>query len=79
MKYRLLLLFLSPPDPVTSIGATINADTSMTISWSLPADPSVVRVTIIRDRLDVLEGNAVFTLNGAPVSYTDTTATPGES
>ncbi len=74
MKFLPLLLFLAPPDPVTSIGATINADTSVTIFWTLPADPSVVGVTVIRDRLDVFEGNAVFTLNGAPVSFTDTTA-----
>jgi hypothetical protein len=74
MKYLTLFLLAALPDPVTSIGATINPDNSVTITWTLPADPSVVGVTIIRDRLDVFEGNVVFTLNGAPVSFTDTTA-----
>jgi hypothetical protein len=74
MKYLTLLLLAALPDPVMSIGATINPDNSVTITWTLPADPSVVGVTIIRDRLDLFEGNVSFTLNGAPVSFTDTTA-----
>lgn len=74
MKSLALLLILAPPDPVTSIGAVINSDQTLTISWTLPADPSVVGVTIIRDRLDLFEANAVVTLVGAATSYTDTTA-----
>jgi hypothetical protein len=74
MRIVALLLLLPPPAAITSIGVLINPDTSVTISWALPVDPSVVGVTIIRDRLDVFETNAVFTLTGAPVTYTDTTA-----
>ncbi len=74
MRTLVLLLFLVPPAAVTSIGIVINPDQSVTISWTLPVDPAVVGVTIIRDRLDVFETNAVFTLTGAVVDYTDTTA-----
>lgn len=73
MRAAVLLLLLVPPPPVTGIGIAINPDDSVTISWVLPADPAVVGVTIIRDRLDVFETNAVFTL-GAVTSHTDATA-----
>lgn len=74
MRVVALVLLLAPPLPVTSIGAVINPDDSVTISWTLPVDPSVVGVTIIRDRLDVFEINAVYTLTGTPTSDTDATA-----
>jgi hypothetical protein len=74
MRTFLLLLVLVPPDPVTSIGGVANTDSSVTLSWTLPGDPSVVGITIIRDRLDVFEASGVFTLTGAVVTYTDKTA-----
>jgi|SRR5882672_2434118 len=74
MRILALWLFLAPPLPVTSIGAVINSNGSITLSWTLPVDPNVVGVTIIRDRLDFFESNPVFTLVGAPVTFTDGTA-----
>ena len=73
MRVLALLVLLAPPQPVTSIGAVINPDDSVTISWILPADPTVVGITIIRDRLDLFEPNTVFTLNGPVTEFTDAT------
>jgi hypothetical protein len=72
MKSLLWLLLLVPPAPVLSIGAQINADQSFTIHWILPADPTVIGVTIIRERLDFFEPTVVFTL-AAVSDYTDAT------
>lgn len=73
MRVLALLVLLAPPQPVTSIGAILNPDDSVTIHWTLPVDPTVVGVTIIRDRLDLFEANTVFTLNGPAVDFTDAT------
>jgi hypothetical protein len=40
------------PDPVTSIDAVRNGDGTVTVLWTLPADPSVAGVTVERERLD---------------------------
>ncbi len=68
-----LLLALFHPDPVDNIDAVINADGSVTISWTLPADPSVVGLTIYRDNLD--DGDTtIFEIVGLTTSFTDSSA-----
>jgi hypothetical protein len=74
MRPILCLVLLSHPAPVTSIGGDRNPDGTITVTWTLPADPSVVGVTVERERLDESDDLVVFVLNGAPVSLTDTTA-----
>jgi hypothetical protein len=69
----ILALVLSHPAPVTTIGGKVNPDGSVTISWTLPADPGVVGVTVFRDDLD--GGDDVeFTIVGLTNSFTDTGA-----
>jgi|SRR6185295_4424261 hypothetical protein len=70
MRAVALLLALSVPAPVSTIGATPNADGSVTVFWTLPADPTVVGVTVFRERLDVFESVVEFTL-GLDTSVTD--------
>ena len=70
MRAVALVLALVAPAPVTSIGASPNADGSNTIFWTLPADPTVVGVTVFRDRLDVFEPEVRFDL-GIDTSLTD--------
>jgi hypothetical protein len=50
MRATALVLALVLPAPVLSVGAVPNADGSVTIFWTLPADPTVVGVTIFRER-----------------------------
>jgi hypothetical protein len=70
MRAVALLLALVVPAPVTAIGATSNTDGSVTIFWTLPADPSVVGVTVFRERLDLLE--PIFRIDlGLDSSFTD--------
>ncbi len=52
MRYAVLFLALSWPDPVTSIGAARNPDGTITVTWTLPADPTVIGVRLERERLD---------------------------
>lgn len=70
MRAAALLLALVPPLPVTTIGAIANPDGSVTVFWTLPADPSVVGVTVFRDRLDLFEPTVEFVL-GPDTSLTD--------
>src|SRR6185295_11049400 len=70
MRAVALLLALSVPAPVSTIGATPNSDGSVTIFWTLPADPDVVGVTVFRDRLDVFEPTFRLDL-GLDDSFTD--------
>ncbi len=68
-----LVLALFHPEPVDHIDAVINADGSVTISWTLPADPSVVGLTIFRDNLD--DGDTtIFKIIGLTTSFTDSSA-----
>lgn len=69
MRVVALLLALIPA-PVTTIGVTPNSDGSVTIFWTLPADPDVVGVTVFRDRLDVVEPTFQIDL-GLDTSFTD--------
>jgi hypothetical protein len=69
----LALALLIPPQPVTSLFAVVNADHSVTLDWNLPADPTVVGVTIFRDTLSSGE-TRVFVLDGPVTSFTDATA-----
>ena len=73
----LALALLFHPLPVTSLFAVVNADHSVTLDWNLPADPTVVGVTIFRDRLDTGE-TTVFTLDGPVTTFTDVTNLPHE-
>jgi hypothetical protein len=70
MRAVALALALIPPLPVTTVDAIANIDGSVTIFWSLPPDPSVVGVTVFRDRLDFPEPVVEFTL-GRDDSLTD--------
>ena len=70
--WALLAAALVAPPPVDHIHARINADESVTISWTLPIDPGVVGVTIFRDNLD--HGGTVTLELGPVTAYTDTTA-----
>ena len=68
-----LLLAMAVPAPVDNIDAVVNADGSLTLSWTLPADPSVVGLTIYRDNLD--DGDTtIFQIIGLTTSYTDGSA-----
>lgn len=67
-----LALALFHPLPVDHINAHINADDSVTITWTLPVDATVVGVTIFRDNLDH-GGTTIYEL-GVTTSFTDTTA-----
>jgi hypothetical protein len=71
--WPMLALALFHPDPVDDIDAFINADGSTTITWTLPADPSVVGLTIFRDNLDDADTTR-FEIVGLTTSFTDTGA-----
>ncbi len=75
LSFALAVLF--HPLPVTSLSAFVNADHSVTLDWTLPADPTVVGITIFRDRLDSGE-TVVYVIDGAVGTYTDVTAIPHE-
>ncbi len=66
----LLGALLTPPLPITTIGAVRNAEGTITISWTLPVDPSVVGLTIFRERLDAFD-ETLTELAGLPTSLTD--------
>jgi hypothetical protein len=70
MRAAALVLALVHPLPVTTVDAIVNFDGSVTIFWTLPADPSVAGVTVVRERLDVIEPEVQFTL-GLDTSLTD--------
>ena len=61
------------PLPVTSIGGTWNTDGTITLNWTLPADPSVTGLRIFRERLDIFD-EIIFDIVGLSTSYTDTLA-----
>jgi hypothetical protein len=65
-----LFLALVAPAPVTSLGVVPNVDGSVTLFWTLPADPSVVGITVFRERLDLFEPVFEFTL-GLDTEMTD--------
>lgn len=70
MRTVALFLALVAPAPVTSLGAVPNVDGSVTLFWTLPADPSVVGVTVFRERLDLFEPVIEATL-GLDTEMTD--------
>src|SRR5262245_52566461 len=70
MRAAALVLALVHPLPVTTLDAIANPDGSVTLFWTLPADPSVVGVTVFRERLDIIEPEIVFTL-GFDTTLTD--------
>jgi hypothetical protein len=70
MRSAALVLALFAPLPVTSVIAFGNQDGSVTVSWVLPDDSAVVGVTVIRQRLDILEPDVVFDLGLDPF-FTD--------
>jgi len=74
----LALALLFHPAPVTSVTVAVNPDDSVTLGWSLPADPSVVGVTIFRDHLGS-SATVIFELWGSPTSFTDFSPDPHES
>ncbi|MFN3486233.1 MAG: hypothetical protein ACK44W_12225 [Planctomycetota bacterium] len=68
------MLVLAPPSPVTSIGGDRNPDGSITVVWTLPSDPSVVGVTIERERLDGPDNLVIFEILSPATAFTDGTA-----
>jgi len=78
MRIAALLLALTAPQPVTSLGAVRSSDGTVTLTWTLPADPSVTRLTVIRDRLDAWE-ETTFEIGGPATSLDDVTARADES
>jgi hypothetical protein len=70
MRTAALFLALIAPAPVTTIGVNPHPDGSVTVFWTLPSDPSVVGVTVFRERLDLFEPVIEFTL-GLDVAMTD--------
>jgi hypothetical protein len=70
MRTVALFLALVAPAPVTSLGAVPNVDGSVTLFWTLPPDPSVVGITVFRERLDFFEPLIEFTL-GRDTEMTD--------
>ncbi len=73
MRWALLALVLHVPDPVLDLGAVRDVDGSVTLYWTLPPDPSVVGITVERERLDHYDWD-VFEIVGLPGAFTDTTA-----
>jgi hypothetical protein len=66
------------PAPVFNPNAFFNADGSVTLTWSLPADPSVVGITIFRDNLD--DGDTtIFEFTSPISSFNDTGASHHDS
>jgi hypothetical protein len=66
------LLMLYYPADVTNVGASFPSDSSVLLSWNLPNDPSVVGVTIFRER--IFDNDRVvyrFELQGLQTSYLD--------
>ncbi len=61
------------PQPVSSIGGLWNSNGTITINWTLPADPSVTGIRIFRERLDRFD-ELIFDIGGLTTSYTDTSA-----
>jgi hypothetical protein len=78
MAVLLIALTLSHPPPVTTLGAIVNPDGSITINWSLPADPSIVGVTLFRDHWNGV-ADVVFEIVGISESFTDAGADPDRS
>jgi len=70
MRAAALVLALVHPLPVSTVDAVVNFDGSITLFWTLPADQSIVGVTVFRERLDVFEPEVQFTL-GLDTSFTD--------
>ena len=70
MRTVALVLALAAPAPVQTIGASPNADGSVTLFWTLPPDPTLVGVTVFRERLDLFEPVLEFTL-GLDTALTD--------
>ena len=72
------LIALSHPDPVTSLGVARHPDGTVSLSWTLPPDPSIVGVTIFRYRLR--DGDLViFEIIGLTSGYDDTSARASQS
>jgi hypothetical protein len=74
-----LVLAQTYPDPVTNVGVSIGGPSSVTLTWTLPADPTVVGVTIYRERLDAWDDDFVFVLAGLQTTFTDNTAYADQS
>ena len=69
--WPLLAAALFHPLPVEEVGVNFNADGSLDLSWTLPADPTVVGLTIYRDNLDNGD-TTIFKIIGLTTDYTDT-------
>lgn len=64
----------SHPPPILSLDGFRNVDGTITLTWLLPSDPSIVGVTIDRERLDDSFSVVRFVLAGPVTTYTDTSA-----
>ena len=66
-----LALALIFPADVDHLDAFIDNDGAVHISWSLPADPTVVGLTIFRDNLDNGD-TTIFVIEGLTTVFVDT-------
>lgn len=66
------------PLPVSSIGGVSNPDGTITINWTLPADPTITGLRIFRERLDAFD-EVIFNIVGLTTIFTDTSAQNGRS
>lgn len=74
----LLLVLFSSPQPVTSLGGLWSSSGPITLTWTLPADPSIAGIRVFRERLDAFN-EVIFEIPGLATSYTDTTSTHSDS
>lgn len=73
MRWFVLALALGFPEPLLDLDGVRNPDGTVTLNWVLPADPSVVGVTIVRQRLAGWDED-LFEIDGPAVSFLDATA-----
>jgi len=74
MRWVVLGLALLHPDPIWDLEAHRNHDGTVTLTWLLPSDPSIVGITIERERLDGYYDWDVFEIDGPASSFLDSTA-----
>jgi len=61
------------PQPVQNLDGVRNPDGTVTLTWTLPADPAIVGVTVVRQRLAGWDED-VYELWGPVTTFWDQTA-----
>ena len=78
MLYLVLLLGIPNPERVTTVGVGRYPDGTVRLNWTLPADPSIVGVTLYRYRFRDNE-LVIFEIQGLTDGYDDVSAQADES